>query len=70
MKELIRKGQKTVAQYMKRAGYQLYDCTETEAGYTAEFYKTAAGVTTDIITVYFTKNWRVSMIENKNKVYR
>ena len=65
MNELIRKGQKTVAQYMRRSGYQLYDCVETETGYTAEYYYTAAGITLRRVYVYFTKNWRVAEIKEE-----
>lgn len=62
MKELVRKGQKAVAQYMRSAGYSLYDCIETEEGYTAEYYKTGAGVTIKTVYVYFNKNWRCTKI--------
>lgn len=70
MKELVRKGHKAVAQYMRRAGYTLVDSYETEAGYTAEYSKTAAGITLAKAVIYFTKNWRVSMVEDGTKVYR
>lgn len=60
MKELLKKGQKAVAQYMRRAGYTLIDCYETESGYTAEYSKTGAGITLAIAVIYFTKNWKVS----------
>ena len=70
MKDLIRKGHKTAAQYMKRAGYKLVDSYETEAGYTVEYSKTACGITLATVVIYFTKNWRVSMVEDGTKVYR
>lgn len=62
MNQLVKKGHKTVAQYMKRAGYQLYDCIETENGYEAEYYKTAAGITVNTVIVKFNNNWRCTEV--------
>lgn len=64
MKNLLRKGQKTVINYMKRNGYQLYDVYETEDGYKAEYYKTVAGITTDCVFIHFNNKNRVIKIEN------
>ena len=63
MKELIRKGHKKVNSYMRNRGYSLYDCTETDDGYEAEWYKSHAGITQDTVTVVFNKNWRVTKIK-------
>lgn len=62
MNELLNKGQKKVAAYMKKANYRLYDCVETESGYEAEYYKTAAGITISKIVITFSKNGRVTKV--------
>lgn len=63
MKNLLRKGHKTVENHMKKAGYNLYDCIETEKGYEAEWYKSHAGITLDTMIICFNKNWRVTEIK-------
>lgn len=61
--QLLRKGHKKVDQIMRRRGYSLYDCLETEDGYEAEWYKSHAGVTLDTVVVVFNKNWRVIKVK-------
>lgn len=63
MKNLLRKSQKTVINYMKKAGYQLYDVYETENGYKAEYYKTAASITINRVFIHFNNKNRVIKIE-------
>ena len=70
MQTLIKKGHKTVYNYMKKAGYDVVDVYDTEAGHTVEYSLYRAGVTAKKVFIYFTANWRVSMIEEGNKVYR
>ena len=70
MQTLIKKGHKTVANYMRKGGYTLVDVYDTEAGHTAEYSLCHAGVTIKHVVIYFTANWRVSMIEEGDKVYR
>ncbi len=60
LKELRNKGNKKVYEYMRNRDFNLYDCTENnESGYIAEFYKTAAGITTKTVFVIFNNRWRV-----------
>lgn len=59
MEKLIKKGQKTVASYMKRAGFLLGAVYENADGNTiAEYSLMAAGVTFKHVDVVFNSNWR------------
>ena len=58
---LINKGRKFAEQYMKRNNWTLVYFDESTM--TAEYSKTAAGVTLKKAYIVFTKNWRVKEVQ-------
>ncbi len=58
MQDLIRKGWKSVDRFMTGRGYQLWDVYEMTGGYSAEYYKSGAGIVLEKVEVYFNEKMK------------
>ena len=59
MDKLLRKGDKYVANYMRKNGFIVSCDYEDGDNYVVEFAKVTAGVTIKSVIITFNSNWRV-----------